>query len=89
MLFSRNPWNTASHAILSPTPTTHNRQPDSVRLLTRDPILNSLSSDLTILLASFGTQGSASLLVDLNGDQRVDGADLSLLLAEWGSPCDS
>ena len=47
------------------------------------------AGDLTILLASFGTQGSSTLLVDLNGDQRVDGADLSVLLAQWGSPCDS
>jgi hypothetical protein len=28
----------------------------------------------------------AGLREDLNGDGRVDGADLSILLSEWGTP---
>ncbi len=39
------------------------------------------ASDLTILLAAWGTSGSA----DINGDGNVDGLDLSELLAQWGS----
>jgi hypothetical protein len=37
------------------------------------------ASDLTILLAAWGSSGPA----DINGDGTVDGLDLSVLLAQW------
>jgi hypothetical protein len=38
--------------------------------------------DLAILLAQWGTNGSA----DLNGDGTVSGTDLTFILSAWG-PC--
>ena len=40
------------------------------------------ASDLTILLAAWGTSGPA----DINGDGTVNGIDLSQLLAQWSTP---
>jgi hypothetical protein len=46
-----------------------------------DGVVNAL--DLSILLASWGSDGA--LISDIDGDGDVDGVDLSFLLARWGS----
>lgn len=42
------------------------------------------ASDLSIVLAAWGTPGSAA---DLTGDGAVDASDLSIVLAAWGTAC--
>ena len=47
--------------------------------LTRNDVVN--GADLGVLLAQWGSTGSA----DLNGDGTVNGADLGTLLSKWGA----
>jgi hypothetical protein len=44
------------------------------------------AADLALVISSFGPCGaSACCEADLNGDENVDGSDISTLLADWGS----
>lgn len=47
------------------------------------------STDLNLILASFGCTGSVGCSGDADGDGDVDTADLNFLLATFGDDCDS